>query len=273
MKAGSNGTAPAAGHAYTQCDWGDLIEGTKEQLQALGLGAGLPYPGEACGPRYRLTTRDPRGYPVTIQHRTDDQYTAQLTFPHWPGRPHMGGDRDWHPVCGGVRRRECLRADEFHGSAPDLVAAGLVQPGHFPGMPGMRKTRVTVFADGTLLGGAPTTNCWRAKDTGTRTIERRGASAYLVSVVASPDEVERRIAAHDLAMADWRNKVRALPRPAMLRPAVHGRHPGAAATPVRAQPAPLFDEAPTAPEKRRAYEKHVFDSLKDLVDFTQTSAY
>jgi hypothetical protein len=272
MKAGSNGTACVAGHAYTQCDWGDLIVGTKEQLQSLGLGVGCPFPGEAGGPRRHMNARDPRGYPVTIaEQRADGRYAVYLKFPDWPARPPWQGD--WQPVYAGVKRRDCLRADEFLGAAPDLVAAGLVQPGHFPGLPGMRKMRVSVLADGTLPHGAPTANYRGAMaEPGARTVERRG-SAYVVNVVPSPEEVERRLAAHDLAEADWRNKVRALPRPAMLQPGRLGRQLVARPRPVLAQPAPLFDEAPTAPEKRRAYEKHVFDSLKDLVDFTQTSAY
>ena len=34
MQAGNNGTARAVCVRYTECDWGDLIEGTKDQLQA-----------------------------------------------------------------------------------------------------------------------------------------------------------------------------------------------------------------------------------------------
>lgn len=68
IEAGNNGPARAACVGYTECDWGDLIEGTKEQLQALELGIGLAFPGEVGGPQIELKVRDSRGYPVRVSN-------------------------------------------------------------------------------------------------------------------------------------------------------------------------------------------------------------
>ena len=144
MKAESNGTAPEAGVRYIECDWGDLIEGSKEQLQALGLGIGLAYPGEVGGPRLDLKVRDPRGYLVRISNswHHDGRFTAYLGFPHWPERPKAAF---LATVVRGVKKREFIWADEYVGCAAALAAAGLVRVDQLPGMPGMGKVSVTIY--------------------------------------------------------------------------------------------------------------------------------
>lgn len=217
MEAGNNGTARAACVRYTECDWGDLIEGTKEQLQALGLGIGLAFPGEVGGPRIELKVRDPRGYPVRISNRNrdDDRYTAFLTFPNWPERPNA---EQWAPVAQGVKKREFTWFDEYIGSAQALADAGLVQVDQLPGKPGMRKMRVTILPDGTLPTGAPTANNREARSPGARWIERASASCYRVHIVVTKEEEEHRRAAGEIARSAWLRQVRALRRPARLQP-------------------------------------------------------
>lgn len=217
MEAGNNGTARVACVRYTECEWGDLIEGTKEQLQALGLGIGLAFPGEVGGPRFDLNVRDPRGYSVKISNRyhRDERYTAYVTFPNWPARPNA---EEWTPNANGVKKREYTWFDEFLGSAQALADAGLVQVDQLPGKPGMRKVRVTILPDGTLPIGALTANHRAARLPGARWIERASASSYRVNVVVTEDERQRRRAAGEIADRAWKQQVRALPRPARLQP-------------------------------------------------------
>lgn len=222
MEAGNNGTARAACVRYTECDWGDLIEGTKEQLQALGLGIGLAFPGEVGGPRIELKVRDPRGYPVRVSNRyhNDERYTAYLTFPHWPARPSA---EQWTATANGVKKREYTWFDEYVGGAQALADAGLVHVDQLPGKPGMRKVRVTILPDGTLPAGAHTANHRAGRLPGARWIERASASSYRVNVVVTEEERQRRRAAEEIAESAWLRRVRALPRPARLQPMAQAR--------------------------------------------------
>ncbi|GAB2912198.1 hypothetical protein GCM10027278_36070 [Paralcaligenes ginsengisoli] len=203
------------GVKYSECLWGDLIVGTKEQLQALSLGVGLAFPGEPGGPKRTLNVRDPRGYKAEISnlyHEDDDLFTVHLYFPNWPKSP----EPEWKPAFAGVKKCEHTWGDEYTGSAEALVAAGLVPVGHFPGQPGMRKTRVTILPDGTLPSGPPTTNPRLAKFPGARKIARASVSLYRVQIHGPEDECSRRWMASMAAKEEWRRKVRALPRPHRL---------------------------------------------------------
>lgn len=201
---------------YAQFDWGDLIEGTKAQLQALGIGQGVAFPGEMGGPKRQLTTTDPRGFNVALVVASKDPLTfrATIEFPDWPVSPDRRPD-EWVAMSTGVRRcTDHLRSDRFVGSVDALVAAGLVQPGHFPGMPGMRKTRVTIQADGN-----PRSHCadwWRQP--GARVIERDSKTMYRVTVVVPADEADRRRAAFRASVAAYEELIAKLARPEPLRP-------------------------------------------------------
>lgn len=222
MEAANNGTANAAWVRYEQYLWGDWIEGTKEQLQALGLGVGLAFPGEVgCALRSELKVRDPRGYDARIfRSRVDrvenDLYYASLRFPHWPKNPN---DPQWAPAFTGVKKREHLWFDEYSGSAEHLAAAGLARVDQLPGMPGMRKTCVTILADGKVADGnrntASNPDCF---EPGARWIERSSKSSYRVHIVLSKQEEKRRQAIWDNAEIEWKMQVRALARPPRLQP-------------------------------------------------------
>ena len=217
MEARNNGTAPAPSVSYTECEWGDLIEGTKEQLQALGLAVGRAYPGEVGGPRFEMRVRDPRGYAVRISNRyhRDERYTAYLTFPNWPARPHETPRTE---TTSGVKKREYVTGDEYTGTAQALVDAGLVRADQLPGKPGMRKVQVTILPDGTLPSGAPTANHRGACTPGARCIKRTSASSYQVQIFVSKEEAVRRRAEDAIAQIAWKRQVQALPRPARLQP-------------------------------------------------------
>ena len=220
MESQNNGTGCAAYSSYVECNWGDLIDGTKNQLQAMGLGIGLAYPGEVGGPgpRYDLKVRDPRGYSVRISSRDNysnpEQFTAHLAFPNWPEFPR----RRLTPTANGVKKREQIWFDEYIGSAQALADAGLVQFGQLPGQPGMRKTRVTILPDGTPSAGSRTSNQREGRAPGARWIERASASTYRVSIVVTKDEEERRRSADEVKESTWLQQVRAQPRPARLQP-------------------------------------------------------
>lgn len=204
--------------SYQLCDWGDVIYGTKEQLQALGLGIGRAYPGEVGGPVRSLSVIDPRGLKARIEAWVDsDQYVASIPFPWLPERP--GFHREVGEVFPGVLLRETRFSDDFTGSPEALVAAGLISAGQFPGLPGMRKTVVTVYADGTLPTGSPHRKDPRARQPGSREVTRfKGQGQFCVSIRIPESESEERSRAFRTAENDWLLDVRRFERPPRLAP-------------------------------------------------------
>ncbi|WP_326537022.1 hypothetical protein [Pseudorhodoferax sp.] len=222
MKADSN-HSPAI--RYAQYDWGDLIEATKEQLQALGLGVDLPFPGEPGGPKRKMRVKHAMGYDCAISNQYSEAgvFVAHIHFPNWPDKPGwaIGPANEPFP---GVQLLKRVWGDEYVGSAADLVAAGLVQAEQLPGQPGMRKVRVTILPDGTVPTGPPTANLSKAaRQQGGKQVSRRGTK-YEVSIFVSDEERERRRAIVRSAEHAWELQVRSLPRPtrldALIRPAV-----------------------------------------------------
>jgi|SRR5450830_1021960 len=86
------------------------------------------------------------------------------------------------PYAPGVTLRENSASDIYFGTADALIAAGLVGPNQFPGLPNMRKTVVTIYADGGVANGAPTAHDRRAKEPGAKRIKRESKSAFSVRV-------------------------------------------------------------------------------------------
>lgn len=265
------------GHSSTQllryCEfpWGDCITGTKAQLQNLGLGLGYAFPGEVGGPKRVLSVIDPRGLKARIRLDYDGaRYTAQIPF---PGRDRPW--REWQPFAPGVQCSRFGRCDFFRGTQQALVAAGLVAAGQFPGMPGMKKMRVTICADGTVPQRKPTANLRLTP--GARTVERKGVDLYEVAVLLDDDVAERGIAAERAEEDRWQAQMRALPRPPRLQPIGAGSVQRWSAPPVQmpqpASSAPLFDLNPAEAKAKAAFAQHAMKTLRELVDFSQESVY
>lgn len=157
-----NHTTPLPVLKYELVSCGEVITGTKEQLQALGIGAGRTFPGEPGGAKRQITVRDPRGLPVRINpERWGRGYTARISFPgleYTKDRP-----IDFAP---GVQKSGGRGTPTYKGTGAALVAAGLVLAHQLPGPTGVRKQRVRIRPDGSIvLGGRSMTRC---ADTGTR---------------------------------------------------------------------------------------------------------
>jgi len=206
---------------YRECLWGESILGTKDQLQSLGIAVGLAFPGEPGGPKRQLNVLDPRGFKTSITRYSDGQYSAHVDF---PGRSRWGAVQ-WNSYAPGVQlRTDCTWFDEYVGRPEALVAAGLVCLDQLPGQPGMRKVRVTIFADGTLPQGARGVNDKRSREPGAKTIERASKTTYRVRVILPVDEQERRKEAGRLAEQDYEMRMKSLSRP----PRLDGKESGCA---------------------------------------------
>lgn len=201
---------------YWQYDWGDCIEGTKEQLQAFGIAVGLTFPGEPGGPKRVLRTRDPRGYLVVVKNGCTQKgnFTAHIRFPNWPERP----QEEWEPAFPGVDKRRGLWADEYRGHEDALIGAGLICPTQLPGRAGMRKTCVTILPNGQVLDTHPQSSPPAdAKAAGAKRVFRASGKMFHVWIYISSEERGRRWALMDAAQKKWRHKVQTLLRPARLR--------------------------------------------------------
>lgn len=141
---------------YQQLVWGDLIHGTKSQLQSLGIGLDQAFPGEqGRKKKWQITVLDPRGFETRIapsRYEGEGIYCASIRF---PGRSFNRWESRLVEIATGVTLVKYIWRDCYRGSKEALCAAGLVEPWQFPGQPGMRKMRVTILASGQVLGGPP----------------------------------------------------------------------------------------------------------------------
>ena len=88
----------------------------------------------------------------------------------------------------GVVKTEWGRGDEYVGTIDALVSASLAKWQHFPGMPGMRKLKVRIDANGVPIGGPPTAFTPRIYEPGASLIERAGATRFRITVNLSAEE-------------------------------------------------------------------------------------
>ncbi|MCK9382134.1 MAG: hypothetical protein M0P95_13870 [Sulfuritalea sp.] len=203
-----------AGFRYEQKLWGDLIHGTKEQLQRIGLAVGMAFPGDPDGPKKTLKTTDQRGLAVRIEKGSyygEGIYSASVSF---PGRNYPSTER-WIDYAPGVRKNIGYWCDEYVGTAVALNNAGLVRLEQLPGQPGMRKTNVTIFPDGTIPTGA-SASFSEAKQPGAKSIKRASKNTYMVSAFVSDDEHQRRDCERQRKDSEWEDRMRAMSRPAPL---------------------------------------------------------
>jgi hypothetical protein len=204
---------PAATLEYKHLLWGELIYGAKAEIQSFGIAVGRAFPGEPGGPRRKLSVLDPRGFQVGIDVAYDGiRYCASISF---PGRkePNLPASQFARGV---MKHADMSWADEYIGTGEALAAAGLVRMDQLPGQPGMRKTRVVIFADGSIPSGAPTVRHARSEEPGAKAIERASKTTYSVRVRLSEGEQEVRVQAHKRARAEYEARMLALPRPAPL---------------------------------------------------------
>lgn len=200
---------------YHQPIWGDLIYGTKNQIQALGIGVGLLFPGEIGGARRTLKVPDPRGFAAHIQSaswRSEGLFSVSIKlFENYPRPEPMA-----QPYVPGVTKCEYSYFDEYRGTAEALAALGVIQLNQLPGQPGMRKVRVRILPDGSVLGGPPTANCAETDKPGAKEIERAGAGMFRVRVRVSKEQEQQRDERAKIAEREWEQRILALPRPAPL---------------------------------------------------------
>jgi hypothetical protein len=203
---------------YWQFAWGDCINGTKEQLQALGLAIGRAFPGELGGPGKRATlkTLDRHGYSIEITRGPPDAdlFTASRRFPNWPEPPCLEVKQPFAP---GVFCRPCPWWDEYFGTGPDLVAAGILSPEHVAALAASGRRRLAVYGDGTLQSG-PIASSSRSREPGARRIQQTTGDTLAVQVMLSREEHEKRAEAAKRAERDWEAKVSSLQRPSRLTP-------------------------------------------------------
>lgn len=154
MEADLNGTAPQPlEHVWRP--WGEHWQGTKAQLQAIGIGVGLSFPGEGgVTARSTIHTKDRRGVSVDIQYRhwgAAGQYLASSNYRPGARKRAEVNRRNALAVAldhGVMQFRHQARSDEYVGTGPALVALGLVRADELPGAPGKGKTMVTFDANG-----------------------------------------------------------------------------------------------------------------------------
>lgn len=210
--ANSTATTPEGSRAdpeleYKLFPWGDSITGTKEQLQSMGLGIGMAFPGEPGGKRIEMRVTDPRGFPTTIYSHCsgDGLFCANISL---PGRERP--KEEWKPFYFGVLKKEHTWYDEYSGTREALAAAGLVEMNQLPGQPGMQKVQVTICPDGAVATSS------KVRREGSKKITKNAKNRYSVKIQISDEEQERRLSAYHEREADYERRMKELPRPEPL---------------------------------------------------------
>ncbi|MBK7416258.1 MAG: hypothetical protein IPJ38_15325 [Dechloromonas sp.] len=145
-------------YTYSSYRWGDVYEGGKIVLQRMGIAPGLAFPGEPNANKRQISTIHSGGFACTIKfNRLVDRFPYCVLGEH-PERSRQRYEPMPEQAFHGVSMERRHWGDRYVGKRADLIAAGLVQDGFFPGDPGMRKTRQVIYADGSFPLGAPTSN-------------------------------------------------------------------------------------------------------------------
>lgn len=199
---------PASDYTYHLETWGDVIFGSREALQALGLGVGMAFPSEPGGRRRALNVVDPRGFPCTISLSRSGLWTYCAAI-HFPGRQRPSDTRPYAP---GVTLEHLWWSDLYTGASDALISAGLVSATQFPGAPGLGKTVASFKADGSP---APIGRRVDSAEPGTMTIRRFGKN-FNVYLHVDADECERRNQERRARELAYEKCMVALPRPAPL---------------------------------------------------------
>lgn len=199
---------------YDRYGWGEVIVGTREQLLKLGIGVGERYPGDRGAKKTQANVADPRGLDVDLAPNGDGLFIARIRYKDAPPRPDESGPVE--AFCPGVTRQaiSCY-SDKYEGTAEALVACGLVGPGQFPGLPGMRKTCVTLSPEGEMTTTSEEAQCENRR-TGSKQIKRGPAGRYRVFVKISEDEEKRRWDHLIQAERAWSRALESIPRPVSL---------------------------------------------------------
>ena len=175
--------------------------GTKRQLQAVGIGVGLTFPGEPGGPRRELHTTDPDGYEVVVALHWE-QATEETTYRAFSCYLERWAE-PWLHFAPGVRMRKLDYCDEYKGDSASLAAVGLVRLELMPGQPGRPKVRAHFFADGSAatINHLPFEKRTELSQLpGFCTVQKEG-KAFLVDIKLDNAERERRMAASKVAEA------------------------------------------------------------------------
>lgn len=151
------------------------------------------------------------------------------------------------------RYADCY-SDAYVGSAEALVAAGIVPRGCFPGQPGMRKVVVSIHADGTIAGGAPTSPSGNAGTPGSRRIRRKSKTEFQVEVARSGADGGRRRDAWLAERGEWERKMNRLPKPGPLQPRAQAERAPPRATPSRRDVEPRSREGVAAARADVAFQ-------------------
>lgn len=197
---------------YLMSPSGELIYGTQEDLQAIGLGRGLAFPGEPGGPKRTLKITDPRGFPCKIEQagfRGDGLFSASIIIP--------GRERDYFPeveqYAPGVTLERLIWTDMYQGTSDSLINAGLVHATQFPGAEGLGKTITKFLPDGSP---APRGCKLSRLGAGSKSIRRATSRIFNLFVVIDQAEAKRRGDASISDRNDYELRMAYQPRPAPL---------------------------------------------------------
>lgn len=173
---------------HTLFTWGESWSGSKAQLQSIGIGAGIAYPGEPGGNKRVVRTTNSQGDELELKAWNDVVFHADLRYCKSSFTAH-DAPIEFAPGVLLVRHHSLYgyvnEQDEYRGSGDALVACGLVLADQLPGSAGRGKTRCSYFSD----GRTKTTNGNARRQAGDWSIEKR-SNGFRIFVEAVRSEQE-----------------------------------------------------------------------------------
>lgn len=181
---------------HRRWDWGETFSGTKAQLQCVGIGVGLAFPGEPGGAKRAMTVSHSSGLRVQIERR-DDQYVGWMPYRDKRRIEAFRRRSRTEVFAAGVRLYKAPWGwDVYTGAASALIAAGLVVEAELPGQPGRGIRSVSFWPCGEQpKRGCPTP---AHRMPGYRTVTLVGKDRYRVEIRISEEEEAKRDRQRDL---------------------------------------------------------------------------
>jgi hypothetical protein len=201
---------------------GDLIIGTKAELQALGIAADQSFPGEEGAPRKVLWATDPRGLKTRIAFAGDERYLVEIKLPERVAM--QPRSLVSHALPNGLVWEKCRYSDVYRASLDILISSGVLPESCIEHLSTPERGKLWVLPDGQIFRHKART--FRRPPVGAKGVKKIANSIYEVEIEVGRAEWDAREEPWGALVMECEAKYERMPRPAPLEltPAAYQRY-------------------------------------------------